>query len=431
MVQISTVTQNKKVINWRYGREFTYENLRFTWRRTPYGNKIVVGVADDALGKRFNIVELKTEGEDEEATKEFKEIEKNDEAWEVISTMWKDVKKCIYYDRAYGKGLVSFFQRKDFDIPIWRSYDTRHYFAKYDEFGIPEQYDVINNVGGTHAISKHQTLTEKELTLTYELITRETEIKGEGISVMEAPWDTLFSLSSLDEQGTYYAIRYGAGIRYMKIPEAKFNDKAFMARITPMLKGAIGVNGVFSLPYTSIVGVREELEIASEAAAQINFLELRDLLLGSLAAQTGIPVERFLGSMLGLRSSEKNEDSYFDYLQGIQEDYRDFLKWFVITLNALFGWFSEEAIIDIQYIPRETLDEEEQTEIIGTKIDIASSAGYNVPMDWLSKTLKIPLEEKEIDPLGMRGEPGEPGEDKDKENPESAKEDEEIDENAK
>ncbi len=429
MVQISTVTQNKKAINWRYGREFTYENLRFTWRRTPYGNKLVVGVVDDALGKRFNIVELKTEGEGKDATKEFKEIEKNDEAWEVISTMWKDVKKCIYYDRAYGKGLGSFFQRKGFDIPIWRSYDTRHYFVKYDEFGIAEQYDVVNKVGGTHAKADNQQLIDGELTLTYELITRETEIKGEGISVMEAPWDTLFSLTSLDEQGTYYAIRYGAGIRYMKIPESKFNDEKFMAKIKPMLQGAIGVNGVFSLPYTTIGGVREDLEIASESAAQINFLELRDLLLGSLAAQTGIPVERFLGSMLGLRSSEKNEDSYFDYLQGIQEDYRDFLKWFVITLNALFGWFSKEAIIDIQYIPRETLDEEEQTEIIGTKIDIASSAGYNVPMDWLSKILKIPLEEKEIDPLGINtGIPGEEDEDPDEDENSDMEEESEDDE---
>jgi len=413
MVQISTVTQNKKAINWRYGREFTYENLRFTWRRTSYGNKLVVGTVDDALGKRFNIVELKVEGEGDNATKEFKEIEKNDEAWEVISTMWKDVKKCIYYDRAYGKGLGSFFQKKNVDIPIWRSYDTRHYFAKYDEFGIPEQYDVINKVGGTHARADNQQLIDGELTLTYELITRETETKGEGISVMEAPWDTLFSLSSLDEQGTYYAIRYGAGIRYMKIPESKFNDEKFMAKITPMLKGAIGVNGVFSLPYTTIGGVREDLEIASESAAQINFLELRDLLLGSLASQTGIPVERFLGSMLGLRSSEKNEDSYFDYLQGIQEDYRDFLKWFVITLNALFGWFGKDAIIDIQYIPRETLDEEEQTIVLGTKVDIASSAGYKVPMKWLAKELKIPLKEKEIDPLGIDGDSEDDDEDDD------------------
>ncbi len=414
MVQISTVTQSKKAINWRYGNDFTYENLKFTWRRQPYGNKLVVGTVDDALGKRFNIVELKTEGGGEEATKEFKEIERNDEAWEVITTMWKDVKKCIYYDRAYGKSLGSFFQKKGIDIPIWRSYDPRHYFVKYDDHGIPLQYDVVNKVGGTHAIADHQTLIDGELTLAYELITRETEIKGEGISIMEAPWDTLFSLSSIDEQGTYYAIRYGAGIRYMKIPESKFNDPKFMAKITPMLKGAIGVNGVFSLPYTSIGGVREDLEIASENAVQINFLQLRDLLLGSLAAQTGIPVERFLGSMLGLRSSEKNEDSYFDYLQGIQEDYRDFLKWFVITLNALFGWFSKEAIIDIQYIPRETLDEEEQVLLMGTKIDIANTAGYNVPMDWLSKELKIPLEEKEIDPLGISGdEESEESEDED------------------
>ena len=427
MPQISTVTQNKKAINWRYGRDYDYFNIQYTWRRTPYGNKLVVGTVDDALGKRFNILELKTTPaikDGEEATKEFIEIEKNDEAWEIIGSMWKDIKKTIYYDRGYGKGLGSFFQKKGEDVPFWRAYDTQHYFVKYDEFGVPEQLDVINNVGGTHAISKHQTLLDKELTLAFEIITRETETKGEGISVLEAPWDTLFSLSSLDEQGTYYAIRYGAGIRYMKIPEKKFNDDAFMGKIMSMLKGAIGANGVYALPYSTVAGVTEAFEIASEHAVQINFLQLRDLLLGSLAGQTGIPIEIFLGSRLGLRSSEKNEDAYFDYLQGIQEDYREFLKWIVITLNFLFGWFSKDAIIDIGYIPRETLDEEEKIMLVGTKVDVASAAGYTVPKDWLSKELGIPLEDKEIDPLGIN--PGDKkGDDDDDESSEDDKEEDE------
>ena len=427
MVQISTVTLNKNAINCRYCRYFDYYNIRYTWRRNTYGSKLVVGVVDDALGKRFNILELKIEGEGETATKEFKEIEKNDEAWEIINSMWKDIKKTIYYDRAYGKGLGSFYQKKGMDIPFWRAYDTYHYYVKYDDWGMPEQYDVVNNVGGTHASSNNQTLIDGDLTLAYEIITRESETKGEGISVMEAPWDTLFSLASLDEQGTYYAIRYGAGIRYMKIPEAKFNDKVFMARVMSMLKGAIGANGVYALPYSSIGGVKEEFDIASEHAVQIDFLQLRELLLGSLAAQTGIPIEIFLGSRLGLRSSEKNEDAYFDYLQGIQEDYRDFLKWIVVTLNFLFGWFSKDAIIDIGYVPRETLDEEEKMMLVGSKIDIASAAGYSVPMDWLSKELSIPLEEKEIDPLGINDgdNPEDPAADETTDEPEEDKEDKE------
>jgi len=405
MVTVSTVTQNKKAINWRYGRDYDYFNMRYTWRRTPYANKLVVGAVDDALGKRFNILEMITTpptSEGEKPTKEFQEIEKNDEAWEIIGSMWKDIKKTMYYDRAYGNGLGSFFQDKQLN-PFWRAYDVNDYFVRYNDFGMAEQYDVINRVGGTNASAQHQTLLDKDLTLAYEIITRETEIKGEGISIMEAPWDTLFSLASLDEQGTYYAIRYGAGIRYMKIPEKKFNDQAFMSRIMAMLKGSIGANGVYALPYSTVAGVKEEFEIASEHAVQINFLQLRDLMLGSLAAQTGIPIEIFLGSRLGLRSSEKNEDAYFDYLQGIQEDYRDFLKWIVITLNALFKWFSLDAIIDIGYIPRETLDEEEKVMLVGTKVDVASSAGYTVPKDWLAKELGIPLEDKEIDPLGISG----------------------------
>ena len=210
----------------------------------------------------------------------------------------------------------------------------------------------------------------------------------------------------------------------MKIPEKKFTDTVFMSRIMKMLKGAIGANGVYALPYSTVAGVKEDFDIASESAVQIDFIMLRDLLLGSLSAQTGIPREVFLGSQIGLRSSEKNEDSYFDYLQKIQRGYRPFLKWVVYTLNLLFNWFSEEAIIDIEYIPRETLDDEEKLVNVGLKIDIASSAGYSVPMDWLAKELGIPLEEKEIDPLNINGETKDDTEteNEDKEDP---KEDEE------
>ena len=71
------------------------------------------------------------------------------------------------------------------------------------------------------------------------------------------------------------------------------------------------------------------------------------------------------------------------------------------TLNSLFGWFSEETIIDIDYVARETLDEEEKLTLIDIKLDIASKAGFTVKKDWLAKELKIPLEDKEIDPLGI------------------------------
>ena len=328
---IKTSIQDRNSINFRYGQSFTYDNITYAWRRQPYSNKLVVGVVENAIGKGFNVVDSKTR----------KPIMKNEEIRELLDTMWIDIKNSIFYERAYGKSLGMFWQFDDRGMPLWRAYDTNHYFAQYDEFAVPIKYDVINRVGGTHASANQHQIIGEQLKSTYELIIREDMDKGEGRSVLEPVWDLIFALSSLDEQGTYYAIRYGSGIRFMKIPEAKFTDAAFMTKINSMLRGAIGSNGVYALPYATINGVKEDFDVASESAVQIRFLELRDMLLGSFSAQTGIPREVLLGSQIGLRSSEKNEDAYFDYLQSIQEMYKPFFKWIVNSLNTLFEWYNE------------------------------------------------------------------------------------------
>lgn len=390
-MSLRVVTQEKNPVDYRYGQLFTYDNAKVAWRRQAFAHKLVVGVVDDAIGKGFNIIDSKTK----------KIIKNNTEAQEIIATMWTDLKKTMYYDRAYGKSLGMFFLPAGANIPIWRAYDIRNYYASYDKFAIPTMYHITNSVGGTDAQSETMEVIDGDLDFAYEIITREDDEKGEGLSVLEPVWDTLFALSSLDENATYYAIRYGAGIRYMKIPQSKFTDTAFMSKVMAMLKGAIGANGVYALPYATVAGVKEEFDIASESAVQIDFLSLQRLFLGSLSAQTGIPLEVWLGALLGLRSSEKNEDRYFDYLQSIQDDYRKFLKWIVYKLNTLFKWFEEALIIGIEFIGRDTMSKDEMITFIGKKLDIATKAGYTIPKNWLAGVLEIPLEEKELDPLGI------------------------------
>lgn len=383
-------TQNKNAVNYRYGQDFTYDNVKFAWRRQGYANRLVVGVVDDAIGKGFNVIDTATK----------KPIEKNDQAREIIEEMWVDIKKTIYFDRAYGKSL-GMFSLGGQQVPIWRAYDISHYFVSYDEASFPTKYTITNKVGGVEAKSFIVEVIDDELSFTYEILIREDVEKGEGISVVEPVWDTLFALSSLDEQGTYYCIRYGSGIRYMKIPQAKFADKVFMAKIMAMLKGAIGSNGVYALPYAMIQGVKEEFSIETESAVQINFTQLQDLLLTTLASQTGIPMEVWRGAMQGLRSSETNETRYWDYLQSVQDDYRLFFKWIVNKLNTFYNWYSESIIISIQYISRDSLSTEELIELTGKKVEIANKAGYKVPLDYLAGILEIPLQEKAIDPLGI------------------------------
>lgn len=411
-MSLNTAIEVTEDVNFRYGQDFTYFNAKVAWRRKGYANRLVVGVVDEAIGKGFHVIDVKTK----------KPVKNDDEIREVLELLWLDIKKACYYDRAYGKSLGMFFYETGMTMPIFRAFDINNYFVKYNELAIAEQYDITDKVGGMFTSTKTRQVIDNDLNAAYEIIIREDDTKGEGLSVLEPVWDTLFALSSLDAQGTYYGIRYGAGIRYMKIPESKFNNPAFMSQINKMLKGAIGANGVYNLPYETVAGVKEELEINSEDAVQIRFLELKKLLLGTLAGQTGIPLEIWEGSMLGLRSSEKNEDKYFDYLQGVQDDYRRFFKWIVYMLNSFFQWFPDTTLIALEYVYRETLDEGEKLAQLSQKLDIASKAGFNVPMEWLVEQLGgMPLEEKSLDPLGIN-----PNIDNDDDQPED--EDEEPDE---
>jgi len=389
MSNINVETQRRNTANYRFGVSFDYAKVKFAWRRQPYANKLVVGVIDDAIGKKFDIIDVGT-GES---------IENNKEAMEVIETMWLDIIKNIHFQRAYGKSLGMLFKVDGREMPVWRAYDTNDYFVEYDDFGFPIKYTITNRIGGTAAKVDMRDVVANELDFTYELIINETEAKGDGISVLESVWDQLFALSQLDENGTYYAIRYGAGIRYLKIPQSKLTDSTYMNSLLSFLEGSVGVNGVHSLPYTEVPGgTRMETEIVNESAVQIRFLELRDMLLGSLSSQTGIPREVFLGSQIGLRSSEKNEDSYFDYLQSIQDDYKPFFKWIIHLLNGIFEWFGEDTIIDIKYVGRDTLSDDETVEMIKQKVEIANKAGFDVDKEWLANILDIPLEDKVIPP---------------------------------
>jgi hypothetical protein len=384
---INIITQKKNVNNYRFGQDVSFEKIEYQVRRTPYAHRITHGAVDDAIGKGIKIIDFNSR----------EQIKNNAMAVKTISGMWIDIKKAMYDERSYGKSLSQFFKmNKKSDTPVLRSYDVKHYYAKYDKYAVAEKYTLINKIGGTHAISNQQEIIDRELDRSYEIILRETEEKGEGISIIEPVWDTLFSLAMLDENATYFAIRFGAGIRFMKIPEAKFKDKNYMSNIFSMLKGAVGVNGVYALPYATINGVKEEIQIDSEKVTQIRFTDIRDLLLGSLSAQTGIPREVFLGSQLGLRSSEKNEDSYFDYLQAIQENYKPYLLWIIYTLNEFFDykWFSKTTVIDIVFNARETLSDEEKIDVVGKKVDIVVKAGYKVSKEWLGTQLDVELEEE-------------------------------------
>jgi len=378
--RVVTVSQKKNVANYRFGQQFDFEKIRFMWRRTPYAHRLVVDVVNDAIGKGFNV--KYADGD---------VVEKNEQIRMKLKEHWKNIKKVIFYQRAYGGGLGKYYKKKTSEI--YMAFDE--YFASYDKFGDATKFSVMYKIGGTTPTFESKDIIDGELKDVFELIVDEGGRIGDGISILEPVWDTLFSLMMLDENGTYFAIRYGAGIRYLKIPQAKLGDRVYMGKLMAMMNGAIGVNGLFTLPYSTIGGVKEEIEISTETPIQISFLDLRDLLLGSLSAQTGIPREVFLGSQTGLRSSEKNEDRYFDYLQNIQDMYREYFEWHVYRLNKKYKWFPEGKMIELDYDKREVLSDDEALELFSKQCDIIVKAGFRVPKGKLEEMIGFTVEEKQ------------------------------------
>ncbi|MEE9410832.1 MAG: hypothetical protein V3V41_07890 [Candidatus Heimdallarchaeota archaeon] len=386
------VTQRRKLQHYRMGQNISVENYRFATDRQSYANRIVKGVADDALGKGFDIVDV---------DQDRKPIKNNTEAKKVIRKMYDRFMQQVYYEREYGKSLGQFF--KFGDEPLYRAYAIDKYAPTYNAIGKLIKATVRNETGGLNPDFVERDLSASQLASSIELITRPSEVLGEGTSVLEPIFDILFSLELINEQSTYYAIRYGAGIRYLKIPEGKFNDANYMANVYAMVNNSESVKGLMALPYATVNGVEEDIQVVSESATQIAFLDLRDLLLGALSAATGIPREVFLGSQTGLRSSETNEDKYFDLLQNLQEIYRLFFLRIVELLNRWFVWYPDTMNVDIEYVVRDTMSDDEKIEQLGNKLEIASKQGFTVPKQWLEEQLGVTLEEKEIDPLGLNG----------------------------
>lgn len=389
---IKVSVEKRRDDRFRYGQIFTTRNIDHMVERSPFAFFLTDGIIDDAIGKGIKVVDPETE----------KVTDWYIQFLAVLNTMFTDVMKGFKYERRYGKSDSILFDSAD-DALMLRIFSPKNYFVEYSKEYKITKLDAMETVGGIMASTIPHTLTtEDDLDKNYELLIREKETKGQGMSVLEPYWDTLYSLRVLDANATRFAVKEGGGLYVANVPTGKNkDDKNYRNVVREQLQSIDSSMGTITLPmYTDSDGkVIAKPALEQISGDQIDFIAIRDLLIGSLAAGTRIPREVLLGSELGLKSAETNQSAYFSLLQDIQDDYIPYWKWLINTLNKKFNWFTEGQEFDIVYNTRDVMTEEQKIDLLVKKAELVEKLRGKVSDEELSAMVGMTLVEQAEPPI--------------------------------
>lgn len=402
-MSIKVEEQQTKMQNFRFGQGFTLAKASYMWRRTAYANFWVSKVVKKSIkGLVFKDVGSKDKAK------------WSDDAVKWIKSQWKDVIKGIEFQREGGKS--SFIMVEDVENSkevLLRSFRMNKYQISYNKSGNINSFEAIESIGGINADTiTHKFEGDKLKKYVYELIINETDTKGEGISEMEACWDTFIGLMMLDASGTYFVIRNGSGVPISKVPMSLMSDSEFMEIFDDAIVGIGSPNDAITIP-TSDNPDEAGVSFDFVQADQMDFLALRDLLLGSLAVITSYPREGWLGSELGLRSGETNKKKQDGVHQEIQNMYRNTIEWIINTANMNYEWFPEGNKFEIDYESDIAISLEEKLIQFRENAELAQKLGYDLDIAEVIEILGLKLTKKE--PLDLV--PKQPIDDDGKEKP--------------
>lgn len=353
-MQYNPAVQTKHDHIFRYGQFFTKEQLRINSRRNPYANFLTYGIVDEIFDKG---VEPIIEGQNAKYAVEIL----NSVANEHLAS----IKKACVYDRIYGKALITLTENNgEF---FFRAFPPDKYEIDYDAFGR------ITRVV-THTNTAIEVLTDEftgeQLQWIYEIISTPSEKIGEGISVLEPIWDELYSLSLLNANATYFVVRIGGGLKVLRVTEKDLRNDSAMSGLMRTLHEMDSASSTITLPI--VEGQTEQASLEVLTGDQIDFLSIRDLVLGAVSVATGIPREAFLGNEIGMRSSEVNQEQYFSILQNIQDNYLPVLTWFFDTLIKVYKLNVKYSAV--KFGSHAELSDSDNIALMGNKIDFVSKA---------------------------------------------------------
>ncbi len=376
---VTTTPQDKDWSAHRPGQIITYENMRQMADRDPYGSLLVYELPGAALAQ-WNLID--SDGEP---------IEKNDEIKEIMTKPWKEIVQYgTGYERQFGQSYLVILKSDNpltKDQPFVKVYEPDrtekiHYFndrtikkiTLWDNDPVSGQQIRIT-IGEEEAeVDPEKGIFGKDkLPDLFWNIVRHKKNWWEGASYLEPVWDELVGLRLVRAGCVLFAIRVGAGLKIIRVPEGTPQKV-----IDDMESAAMKLDSLSGFFIVPLEGAEIDIETGT---GMIDYEKLKAVLIQSISAKTGLPRAAFEGIEMERQGGSFNEQRIFDYWRQLQREYEDKLKWVLLRYNDYYNWGLEEtkekeSLIDkikrkvkrikpfeIEWTNRKSLTEMEQAEL--------------------------------------------------------------------
>lgn len=402
-IEINVKTQERALYNYRYKKNFNEVDIDVEVQRNPYANFLTFGLAEEAIGKGWEIT-----------VKGSNEIHPLDTLLqEKMDRIINDIVHAIGLRRAYGHTLVTLLT-DEMNEPQVRGFKPADYQIETNSFGTVMSAEAREEVKGWDNPITY-TWTGTQIENVKHVLYKLGRQRNKGESLLAPIWDDIVSLSLLNEHTSVFVIRNGAGRLVVSMPEDKLRDTEFMAKFKEALGQSNSLNTILFLPFNDKEMIPKVDNVAEGQGFEV--LNLRDLYLQTVSMYSGIPMVRLKGIEPGqLEGAEKNELRYFDVLQTIQQENMDVILW--ITKRVLKQYAGYDGEVGIRYKVREELTDQGRLDSTIKKMDMlmkimADSERLQISLEEAKKLLEIDYKEEAIsNGRQYRGEPtiGQPAE---------------------
>lgn len=349
---ISLYDMEKQHSAFRFGQSFTYDNITKRVARDPYAYFVTNIITEEALGAGFDLIDPETE--------ELLDI--NEKVQDIIEPIWHKVIQGIARERAYGYSVFVLFEEgqeaylKTFE-PAYVN-ETETTFSDSEKL-LTLQVRTVDFQG----VQKEYNFPEDGLLdNVFLLLTRPKDHFYNGRSVIEPIWDILVGLEYIRQGATIFAIRVGAGMRFVMLPPNATDTEVI--ELKEGIKKWDSINGLFLLP--------KDAEVAIETGkGTVDYELLKNCLLEVLSTYTKVPMARLKGIEPGqIEGAKVNEEALFDVYRTLQRSVKQLTKWLINRLALKYNIKLPKYEIQWRVRPEVNIREQTEIDMIQAQIDV-------------------------------------------------------------
>jgi len=291
----------------------------------------------------------------------------NDAMQKIMPGHYQEYLQTIYFQRRDGRSLHTFIKNGADVVNMAGAFNQ--YEITRDSMGIATTGRFRPTIRN-HAGAPSKILNFKKDSM--ELIVGRRDQIGDGMSILEAPWDVLFAIYMLISHSAYFVARAGAGLKDLAVDESVLEkDASLLATLQTSMTNFGSAHDTIIRPKT-LGGQEVEFNIKTVDSA-VDFDRLLMMYFKILSALTGIPQSTWVGLVPGQQQgAEVNEASYHDFLSDMQDALEEYTRWFVLQLNKKYKFNPGEEAYDILWRVRRVISDDQVAVLLGLKADAAA-----------------------------------------------------------